>query len=1778
MKTNHSSESKFSEQTKFMVNLIKHVSQPMIVTSAERQLLYWNAAFSKLTGYSNKELGDPIIGAGLTAPEWHDNETKALEKLQHTGKSQIFQKEYIRKDGSRVPVEVLIYQYMQGNGESPYYIGLITDITERKKLEEALQKSESHYRVLVENAIEGIAVIQEGQIKFVNPLVAAATGYSVEEMTSMPLDDLLWPDNEKASVESISKAAVPGSVIVVPLLRIRTKGGETRLIESTVVPIIWDEKPANLNLLRDMTERKTLESHLENEREEFKTILDSAPIIIFYKDRDGRFVRVNRAFSEALELPEEEFWGKTVFDLYSTEIAKSMTKDDREVLTSRRPKLNIIEQYESASGIRWVRTDKVPTFDKDGSPIGLVGFAQDVTERKQAEELLSQSEKRYRSILEDIREGYWEVDLAGNFSSFNDAVHRLLGYSKKDMIGMNYRDYTGAADVEKVYKAFNQVYRTGKPIRNMHYEIVRKDGSKRFAETSVFPKRNDKEEIIGFRGVSHDITERKNIEETLRRSEERYRTILEEIRDAYFEVDLVGNFTFGNDSFYRYLGYSADELIGMNYRACTAPEDIKKVYQGFNQVYRGIPVNNLTYKSLRKDGSSGYVEIAVTLIRNKEGNIIGFRGVGRDVSERMRMEEALRQSEGKYRSILEDMEEAYSEVDLAGNFTFFNDALCKHLGYFREELMGMNYKVYTAPEIVKNVFQAYNQVYKTGKPIELFAIEEIRKDGTKMVAEISVAPVKNDRGEVTGFRQLSRDMTERIRIQEALRQSEEKYRTIMEDIEEAYYELDLEGNFTFINDATGRQLGYSTEELLGMNYRTYTAPEDVKRVLKAYNGVYRTGKPVTSFSHREIRKDGRQIIAETSILPLRNENGDIIGFRGVGRDVTERLQIEEALRQSEEKYRSILETMEETYYEVDLAGNFTFFNETLRKSFGYTKEELMGMSYKVYTPPEIVDKVFQAYNQVYRTGELIIGFPMEQIRKDGTRLVIENSIMPIRNEEGEITGFRGIGRDVTERLRMEEALRQSEEKYRTILQEMEESYYEEDLAGNFTFVNNTLCRDLGYTKEELIGMNYRNYIPPEELQRVRESYTQVYRTGKPIELFSTQQIRKDGNRIFSEISIAPLRNHKDEIIGFRGVGRDISKRVQMEESLRKSEARYRTILEDMQESYFEVDLRGNYTLFNDAQCRQLGYTREEMIGLNYKKITPSDRQKEVFEIYNRIYRTGEPNELFQAEQIRKDGKRIPVEYSAYPIRNEQGEIIGFRGVGRDIAKRMQMEEALRRSEERYRTVLEDMEEAYYEEDQAGNFIFFNDALCRQLGYSPEELMGMNYKTYTAPEDIDSAFKAFNTIYRTGEPLTGFQMTRITKDGKRVFTETSGFPLRDETGKIIGFRGVIRDMTERKKAEEERKQLEQKAQLASRLASVGELASGVAHEINNPLTGVIGYAHLLLTRKDLSRDVRHDLEIINEGAQRVAGIVKKLLAFARQTKPEQRYVNINELIRNTLELRAYELAASNIKVTLQLTRDIPMTIADPGQLQQVFLNLIINAETEMKVAHDKGRLSIKTERMNRTIRITFKDNGPGIPEENLETIFDPFFTTREVGQGTGLGLSVCHGIVTEHKGRIWAESEPGKGATFIIELPLTTEEEQLELPEPEIEELKKVTKAKILVVDDEPVIRQFISQVLSEQGHTVETADSAAGALKMVKAKRYRLILLDIKMPGISGVELYKQFQKIAPSLTKRVAFITGDVMGKRTIAFLNKTKAPYLMKPFDARELKTAINRILAKK
>jgi PAS domain S-box-containing protein len=521
------------------------------------------------------------------------------------------------------------------------------------------------------------------------------------------------------------------------------------------------------------------------------------------------------------------------------------------------------------------------------------------------------------------------------------------------------------------------------------------------------------------------------------------------------------------------------------------------------------------------------------------------------------------------------------------------------------------------------------------------------------------------------------------------------------------------------------------------------------------------------------------------------------------------------------------------------------------------------------------------------------------------------------------------------------------------------------------------------------------------------------------------------------------------------------------------------------------------------------------------------------------------------------------------------------GVGHDITERKLAEEALRESEEKLRGMFESIGDAVTVTDLEGNIIEMNEAAVGLWGYEKkEELIGRKGYDFVAEEHRPLAVQDAEEVLIEGHTKGGVELNFIRKDGSIFSGEARAAFLRDKSGEPAGFISVVRDITERKQAEERRLELERKYLVSSRLTSIGEMAAGIAHEINNPLSPIIGFADLLL-KENLPEAVKADLQIIRDCANRAVDVTKGLLVFARQSKPMRKLYSINEVVETTVRLRAYHLKTSNIKVIKELDPELPETMVDAAQMQQVLINIIMNAEYEMNKAHGGGNLTIKTEKKDNIIRILVKDDGQGISSENMEKLFQPFFSTKGVGEGTGLGLSVCHGIVAEHNGRIYAESKEGEGATFIVELPIVRQEEDEEakLPEPDTGEVEEAALARILVVDDEPSITQVLKRVLTAEGYEVKAVGTAREALRLIRdGKRYALILLDIKMPDMNGIELYQHLDKTIRSLTQRIIFITGDVLGTDTMDFFSRTGASYITKPFDIEQLKKVMKSKLTQR
>ena len=364
--------------------------------------------------------------------------------------------------------------------------------------------------------------------------------------------------------------------------------------------------------------------------------------------------------------------------------------------------------------------------------------------------------------------------------------------------------------------------------------------------------------------------------------------------------------------------------------------------------------------------------------------------------------------------------------------------------------------------------------------------------------------------------------------------------------------------------------------------------------------------------------------------------------------------------------------------------------------------------------------------------------------------------------------------------------------------------------------------------------------------------------------------------------------------------------------------------------------------------------------------------------------------------------------------------------------------------------------------------------------------------------------------------------------------------------------------------------------AEKMSAVGLLVSGVAHELNNPLAGVVGYSQLLL-KSDCDERVRRGLEKINREAERCKKIVQNLQTFARKHKPQKDYVGVNGILESTLELRSYQLKVDNIVVQSDLDADLPKTMADFHQLQQVFLNLIINGHQAMVASGKGGRITLRSRRREDWISVQIEDSGPGIPPENLGRVFDPFFTTKEVGQGTGLGLSICYGIIEEHKGRISVRNGAGGGALFTVELPICE-------PDPASEEVTRADETvivgggprkNILVVDDELAIIDILYQVLKMDGHRVDTALNGAIALRKIQKEPYDVIISDLKMPGMSGQELYQKVRELNLDLSRRIIFSTGDVVSADTRSFLEQSGNSYLQKPFEIDTIRKIVQSVL---
>jgi two-component system, sensor histidine kinase and response regulator len=765
---------------------------------------------------------------------------------------------------------------------------------------------------------------------------------------------------------------------------------------------------------------------------------------------------------------------------------------------------------------------------------------------------------------------------------------------------------------------------------------------------------------------------------------------------------------------------------------------------------------------------------------------------------------------------------------------------------------------------------------------------------------------------------------------------------------------------------------------------------------------------------------------------------------------------------------------------------------------------------------------------------------------------------------------------------------------RAVLEMTFDAIIETDSRGVITGWNSKAESTFGWSGREVVGRGlFQVIVPPRFREAYEEKFRSLLASGESrmgSERLEIKVLHRNGGELYIEVILSALRCGDSCRVTI--LARDITRQKQLEKALHISEERARVILDRIEDGCFEVELsdEGRYLFVNRAFCEITGYPPEEMLGKSYKQFFDAETIRQLDAAYRNVFETGEPLKTFEYALTRKDGTKRYVEESVSLKRNSQGRPVAFIGIRRDCTERKLAEERLRVSEERYREILEQIEDAYFEVDLRGRFQLVNPAYCRMLGRSPEDVLGKSYKSMVPPDKIAQFYEVYHHVYETGQPAKSFEFEKARTDGSVIFLEESVSLRRGRNGEPIGFHGTIRDITERKRTEQELARAKEAAEAANQAKST--FLATMSHEIRTPMNGILGMTELVLDT-ELTQEQREYLGLVKSSAESLLSIINDVLDFSRIEEGRLGLESIPFDLRESLgeAMKALSFCAhqKGLELVCDVQPDVPeRLVGDPTRMRQIVVNLVGNA---IKFT-EQGEILVSVERESQgtengewvRLRFAVADTGIGIPAENQHKVFEAFFQVdgsmaRKFG-GTGLGLAICRRLVEKMGGRIWVESEPGKGSTFQFAIRLEVQnvasDRSLPLPAEQLRDMP------VLVVDDNPTNRKVLNGMLSRWGMKPTAAEGGKAALQALEVAKnmghpFPLVLLDGQMPEMDGFTVAEHIQRNPELAGATIMMLTsaghlGDAARCRELGI-----SAYLVKPIHPGELLEAICLVVQK-
>jgi two-component system, cell cycle sensor histidine kinase and response regulator CckA len=1372
----------------------------------------------------------------------------------------------------------------------------------------------------------------------------------------------------------------------------------------------------------------------------------------------------------------------------------------------------------------------------------------------------------------------------GVIVNVNERALESYGYSEQQMVGMNIRQIRAPETMKSLQRQIEEITERG----GMIFETIHRrcDGRTFPVETSA--RQIDIDGTKYFQAIIRNISERKRSEERLGKLNACLLAFgTDPVRNISSLVELCGQMLGSTSALYNRLegtmlhsvgrwnvdeesgdlqpakGHICSDVISGGHDRVIVIRNLHETeyaktdpaverYRLKTYVGKGVRFGDATIGSLCAVFREDFVPTA------DDEKIMSIIASALGVEENRRIkEDALRESEDRYRRLVEFSPDAIA-VHIGGKFVYVN-----HAGV---EMMGAN----SMNELVgKSILDIVHPDYKDLVKARAFPSDEqqreqpfidekfIRMNGTTIDVEVATTPIVYEGKPATLV--VARDLEDRHREQEELI----RLREAVETSGEIVFTTNEEGMITFVNPEFTRIYGYEAGEVVG---------KATPRILKSgqlsqslYDDFWEALRTKRIYRGELVNKtkDGRLITVEGSASPILGKTGEILGFLAIQRDVTDRKKVEEALRQSEESYRGLFNSVSDAIYIQDREGKFLDVNQGALTMYGHSRDFFVGNTPVALGAPgmndmektlEAVKKTFEGYPQ---------RFEWWGIRKNGE--VFPKEVRLNRSVYFGQDVVVALAQDITERKKSEEAIRRSDLRFRRVWGSSRDGMRLLDEFGTILMVNEAFCRLVGRQEKDLVGKPYFAAYASGNPKQDQKDLQTFQRRFKERSFAAHQEVElqlEGGSRILVELSNALLEMEQEAPL-LLSIFRDFTERIEAERKLRESEEKFRTLSEQSPNMIY-INKEGKIVYANQRCVDVMGYSKEEFYAsdFNFLSLISPEHQAAVRKNFAR-HSAGEEVTPYEYALYTKDRKKLVGLHTTKLIDYEGGKAI--LGIITDVTGTRHVEEELRKLQR----AVEQSPSSIIITDVEGHIEYVNPKFTEVTGYRLEEVIGLNPRilrsTHTSPEEYSNLWE---TILAGKEWKGEFQNRR--KNGELFWVQASISPIRDAAGATTHFLAVNEDTTKRKL-------LEQQLWQAQKMESIGTLASGVAHDFNNILGIILGYASLLY-QKPLEAGRLHEYaDSIMKAADRGAALVRQILTFARKSEFKLEKVDVNSIIGELAKMLG-ETFPKTITLSLQLENALPVFSIDRTQLHQALLNLCVNARDAMS---DRGALRISTRLVagdslglrftaafgRKFVEIGVSDDGIGMDEATRSRIFEPFFTTKDIGKGTGLGLAVVFGVVQEHQGFVDVESAVGKGSTFKVYLPVSEGASSGDTDSSIDRGVVPGGSETILIVEDEDLMRDFLVAVFEQKGYRVLTASDGEEALRIQRslAREIGMVFSDVGLPKMDGWEMSKQMKKINPKL---IIFLASGYLDANVRSEIAKGGIHgYIEKPYRPEEI-----------